>query len=42
MSISKKIKQSLSGSMEQIHIPQELDERIRQSFIQHHQQKESK
>ncbi|RAV23120.1 DUF4179 domain-containing protein [Paenibacillus contaminans] len=41
MSISKKIEQALTKHVEEIEIPEEVDQRVRQAFIQFHQQKET-
>ncbi|MGG1661847.1 DUF4179 domain-containing protein [Brevibacillus sp. NRS-1366] len=41
MSISKKVKQSLTEHIEKIEVPEELDESVRQSFIRYHKKKET-
>ncbi|MEJ8546730.1 DUF4179 domain-containing protein [Brevibacillus borstelensis] len=42
MSISKKIEHSLSEHFEEIAVPEEVDQRVRESFIQFHQERERK
>lgn len=41
MSISKKVKQSLTEQIEKIEVPEELDTSVRQSFLRYHEKKES-